>query len=146
VSVVSKSLRHVLTATTPFSGADQRYQTDARAGANGRPGSFGSAVAQRLLPDAAALRPPPRSAAFAKSSFGGKEATAEAGDAATPTPTPTKGANRNTNVRETKTVKGQKEVVIDIAALRGKGYPAPVNLDTGGAPQQQPKAQGKKKA
>ena len=65
--------------------------------------------------------------------------------AATPTPTPARGANRNdTNVRETKTVKGQKEVVIDIAALRGKGYPAPVNLDTGGAPQ--PKAQGKKKA
>ena len=64
--------------------------------------------------------------------------------AASPTPTPGKGANRNTNVRETKTVKGQKEVVIDIAALRGKGYPAPVSLDTGGAPQ--PKAQGKKKA
>ncbi len=66
--------------------------------------------------------------------------------AATPTPTPAKGDNRNANanVRETKTVKGQKEVVIDIAALRGKGYPAPVNLDTGGAPQ--PKAQSKKKA
>jgi lipoprotein-anchoring transpeptidase ErfK/SrfK len=69
----------------------------------------------------------------------------------TPTPTPAaagKGANRNANanVRETKTVKGQKEVVIDIAALRGKGYPAPVNLDAGGAPQQQPKSQAKKKA
>jgi lipoprotein-anchoring transpeptidase ErfK/SrfK len=66
--------------------------------------------------------------------------------AATPTPTPGKGkaANANANVRETKTIKGQKEVVIDIAALRGKGYPAPVNLDAGGAPQ--PKAQPKKKA
>ena len=66
--------------------------------------------------------------------------------AASPTPTPGKGANKNANanVRETKTIKGQKEVVIDIAALRGKGYPAPVNLDTGGAPQ--PKAQPKKKA
>ena len=66
---------------------------------------------------------------------------------ASPTPTPGKGANKNANanVRETKTIKGQKEVVIDIAALRGKGYPAPVNLDTGGAPQQQ-KAQPKKKA
>ena len=68
--------------------------------------------------------------------------------AATPSPTPGTAANKNTNnnanVRETKTVKGQKEVVIDIAALRGKGYPAPVNLDTGGAPQ--PKAQPKKKA
>jgi lipoprotein-anchoring transpeptidase ErfK/SrfK len=51
----------------------------------------------------------------------------------TPTPTPTPG--KKGQVRETKTVKGQKEVVIEIAALRGKGYPAPANLDTGGAPQ-----------
>jgi lipoprotein-anchoring transpeptidase ErfK/SrfK len=68
---------------------------------------------------------------------------------ASPTPTPGKGAankNANADVRETKTVKGQKEVVIDIAALRGKGYPAPVNLDTGGAPAQQPKGQAKRKA
>src|SRR5687768_6225969 len=64
---------------------------------------------------------------------------------ASPTPTPGKQGNKNANVRETKTVKGQKEVVIDIAALRGKGYPAPVNLDTG-APQPKPKAQPKKKA
>ncbi len=64
--------------------------------------------------------------------------------AASPTPTQAKGANKNANVRETKTIKGQKEVVIDIAALRGKGYPAPVNLDTGGAPQ--PKGPAKKKA
>ncbi len=64
--------------------------------------------------------------------------------AASPTPTPGKSTNKNADVRETKTIKGQKEVVIDIAALRGKGYPAPVNLDTGGAPQ--PKAQPKKKA
>jgi lipoprotein-anchoring transpeptidase ErfK/SrfK len=67
---------------------------------------------------------------------------------ASPTPTPGKGdnknADKNANVRETKTIKGQKEVVIDIAALRGKGYPAPVNLDSGGAPQ--PKAPAKKKA
>lgn len=70
--------------------------------------------------------------------------------AATPSPSPAAGknanknANSNANVRETKTIKGQKEVVVDIAALRGKGYPAPVNLDTGGAPQ--PKSQAKKKA
>jgi len=63
--------------------------------------------------------------------------------AASPTPTPGKGAKKSANVRETKTIKGQKEVVIEISALRGKGYPAPVNLDTGGAPQ--PK-QPKKKA
>lgn len=62
---------------------------------------------------------------------------------ATPSPTPAKGANRNANVRETKTIKGQKQVLIDIAALRGKGYPAPVNLDTGGGPEQQPKGQPK---
>src|SRR5688572_4299294 len=66
--------------------------------------------------------------------------------AATPTPTPGKQANKNANVRETKTIKGQKEMVVEIAALRGKGYPAPVNLDTGGAPQQKPKSQPKKKA
>jgi lipoprotein-anchoring transpeptidase ErfK/SrfK len=67
----------------------------------------------------------------------------------TPTPTPAagKGSNKNANVRETKTIKGQKEVVIEVAALRGKGYPAPVNLDAGGAKQQQPaKAQPKRKA
>jgi len=68
-----------------------------------------------------------------------------------PSPSPSPGKEKNEkgekNVRETKTIKGQKEVVIDIAALRGKGYPAPVNLDTGGAPQQkQPAAQPKKKA
>jgi lipoprotein-anchoring transpeptidase ErfK/SrfK len=37
----------------------------------------------------------------------------------------------NSNGRVTRTIKGQKEVVIEIAALRGKGYPAPVNLDAG---------------
>ena len=63
-----------------------------------------------------------------------------------PTPSPTPGKNKNANVRETKTVKGQKEIVVDIAALRGKGYPAPVNLDTGGAPPQQQKGQPKRKA
>jgi L,D-transpeptidase catalytic domain len=30
-----------------------------------------------------------------------------------------------------RTIKGGKEVVIEIGALRGKGYPAPVDLDTG---------------
>ena len=32
-------------------------------------------------------------------------------------------------------MKGKKEIVVEIAALRGKGYPAPANLDAGtGAP------------
>ena len=69
-----------------------------------------------------------------------------AGDAS-PTPTPAakgKDKEQEKSAHITYTIKGQKEVVIDIAALRGKGYPAPVNLDTGGAPP--PKAQPKKKA
>jgi lipoprotein-anchoring transpeptidase ErfK/SrfK len=33
----------------------------------------------------------------------------------------------------TRSVKGKKEVVIEIAALKGKGYPAPVNVNNGGA-------------
>jgi lipoprotein-anchoring transpeptidase ErfK/SrfK len=64
--------------------------------------------------------------------------------AASPTPTPGKGKEEKKSDRITYTIKGEKEVVIDIAALRGKGYPAPVNLDTGGAPQ--PKQPAKKKA
>ena len=44
-----------------------------------------------------------------------------------------KNANGNTNSSSsvTRAVKGKKEVVIEIAALKGKGYPAPVALDTG---------------
>lgn len=40
-------------------------------------------------------------------------------------------------------VKGQKEIVIEIAALKGKGYPAPVNLDTGVPKKQTPPATAK---
>jgi lipoprotein-anchoring transpeptidase ErfK/SrfK len=58
--------------------------------------------------------------------------------AATPTPTPSKKADKKDGDRVTRTIKGQKEVVIEIAALRGKGYPAPVNL-SGGEQQPQPK-------
>ncbi|HYP00961.1 MAG TPA: L,D-transpeptidase family protein [Pyrinomonadaceae bacterium] len=61
---------------------------------------------------------------------------------ASPSATP-EGANKNANknankktdaesAKVTRTIKGQKEIVIEIAALRGKGYPAPVGLDTGG--------------
>jgi lipoprotein-anchoring transpeptidase ErfK/SrfK len=35
----------------------------------------------------------------------------------------------------TRSVKGAKEIVIEIAALQGKGYPAPVAMNTGGAKQ-----------
>jgi lipoprotein-anchoring transpeptidase ErfK/SrfK len=45
------------------------------------------------------------------------------------------GANKNSTrgSHVTRAVKGKKEVVIEIAALKGKGYPAPVNAGAGGA-------------
>lgn len=46
----------------------------------------------------------------------------------------------------TRTVKGAKEVVIEIAALAGKGYPAPVALNTGGAKPVTPAAMPKRKS
>lgn len=36
----------------------------------------------------------------------------------------------STSSRVTKNIKGKKEIVIDIAALKGKGYPAPVNINS----------------
>lgn len=41
--------------------------------------------------------------------------------------------------KETKTIVGRKEVAVPIAALAGKGYPAPVALNAGGAPAAAPK-------
>ena len=50
-----------------------------------------------------------------------------------------KGASKNANKKTeaasgkvTSSVKGRKEIVIEVGALKGKGYPAPVDLDTGG--------------
>jgi len=40
-------------------------------------------------------------------------------------------ANSNSSGRVTRSIKGQKEMIVEIAALRGKGYPAPVNLKSG---------------
>lgn len=40
--------------------------------------------------------------------------------------------NQNKDVKETKTIKGAKEMTIELAALKGKGYPAPVDFNTGG--------------
>ncbi len=61
-------------------------------------------------------------------------------------------ANKNANKtpaagtqKVTRTVKGQKEIVIELAALKGKGYPAPVNLDTGGGTASKPPAATTKK-
>ncbi len=41
-------------------------------------------------------------------------------------------ANRkpSTSAKVTRTIKGSKEIVVDIAALKGKGYPAPVNINS----------------
>jgi lipoprotein-anchoring transpeptidase ErfK/SrfK len=63
---------------------------------------------------------------------------------ASPTPTP-KEKDKEKSGKVTYNVKGQKELVIDVAALRGKGYPTPVNLMPA-APQTTaaPKAKGKK--
>lgn len=52
-----------------------------------------------------------------------------------------KGKSKTGNV--TYNVKGDKEVVVEVAALRGKGYPAPVNL-TPPAPESKPAAPRKK--
>jgi lipoprotein-anchoring transpeptidase ErfK/SrfK len=38
---------------------------------------------------------------------------------------------KNTSEKETRTIKGAKEATVEIAALKGKGYPAPVDLNTG---------------
>lgn len=55
-------------------------------------------------------------------------------------PSPSPSAQKSEKKKEepkapevTKTVKGKKEIVIEVAALKGKGYPAPVELNTGGA-------------
>jgi lipoprotein-anchoring transpeptidase ErfK/SrfK len=43
---------------------------------------------------------------------------------------PTKSANARKG-KETKTIVGRKDILVPIAALQGKGYPAPVNLNSG---------------
>jgi lipoprotein-anchoring transpeptidase ErfK/SrfK len=47
-------------------------------------------------------------------------------------PSPTTSEKKSTATKATpRATKNQKEIVIEIAALKGKGYPAPVDLDTG---------------
>jgi lipoprotein-anchoring transpeptidase ErfK/SrfK len=46
-----------------------------------------------------------------------------------------KGGNKNANAQSgkvTRNIKGAKEIAIPIAALQGKGYPSPIDLNTGG--------------
>ncbi|HEY3135002.1 MAG TPA: L,D-transpeptidase [Blastocatellia bacterium] len=47
-------------------------------------------------------------------------------------------ANNTASGKVTRTIKGGKEVVVEIPALVGKGYPAPVDLDAGVAPKKSP--------
>jgi len=50
-------------------------------------------------------------------------------------PSPTTSEKKSTATKATpRATKNQKEIVIEIAALKGKGYPAPVDLDTGTGP------------
>ena len=51
--------------------------------------------------------------------------------AASPSPDATKVANKKATPVKKPIGKNQKEVVIELAELRGKGYPAALNLDTG---------------
>ena len=53
--------------------------------------------------------------------------------------------SENSNGKITRTIKGSKEVVIEIAALKGKGYPAPVDMNTGGAKEAPAKGAKKKR-
>jgi hypothetical protein len=53
---------------------------------------------------------------------------------------------KNESPHVTRTIKGRKEVVVEIAALKGKGYPAPVDLNTGGAPTPKDNSMGGKKS
>jgi len=60
-----------------------------------------------------------------------------------------KNGNKNSKTssagpKVTTTVKGRKEIVIPIAALAGKGYPDPVDLNTGGAPSDKSSTESKK--
>jgi lipoprotein-anchoring transpeptidase ErfK/SrfK len=70
-----------------------------------------------------------------------RDAAGRPASGAGPTPTPTPGRKAQGPVRETKSIKGQKEAVIELAALKGKGYPAPTPNSGFAAPKpgQQPK-------
>jgi lipoprotein-anchoring transpeptidase ErfK/SrfK len=54
-----------------------------------------------------------------------------------------KNANSQENGKVTKNIKGKKEIIVEIAALKGKGYPAPVDLNTGGKSNPNGKITGK---
>jgi lipoprotein-anchoring transpeptidase ErfK/SrfK len=52
--------------------------------------------------------------------------------------------SENPEGKVTRAVKGKKEIVIELAALKGKGYPAAVSLDTGSGAKKQPATNAQK--
>ena len=65
----------------------------------------------------------------------GKTAAAEPSSADTASKKGANGKAKPQNAGQvTRTIKGVKEVVIQIDQLKGKGYPGPVDLDSGVAP------------
>lgn len=66
------------------------------------------------------------------SALNAMSATPQAAPSPSPSPSPSPGKKP---ARKKEPAKNQMEVVIEIASFAGKGYPAPVNLDTGGGPQ-----------
>ncbi|HKP48153.1 MAG TPA: L,D-transpeptidase [Pyrinomonadaceae bacterium] len=60
-----------------------------------------------------------------------KSSTASASPATSPSKTSAKPEPKAAMAKTKPLAKGQKEIVIEIAALKGKGYPVAVNLDTG---------------
>jgi lipoprotein-anchoring transpeptidase ErfK/SrfK len=60
-------------------------------------------------------------------------------------PSPTAKSKQTGQRKLTRTVKGAKEMIIEIAALQGKGYPAPVDLSAGTPVKATPPKRAKKK-
>lgn len=55
-------------------------------------------------------------------------------------------SNRNSSGRVTRTIKGEKEVAVEVAALKGKGYPAPADLGTGDSAKSQKPSKSRSRA
>lgn len=70
--------------------------------------------------------------ALAQMGGSGTAQTAPLPQSAGPSPSPTTSEKKSAATKATpRATKNQKEIVIEIAALKGKGYPAPADLDTG---------------
>jgi len=72
---------------------------------------------------------------------GGKPATETSAKGSTSAKSSTRASSRKGNTasgKVTRRIKGGKEVIVQIPALLGKGYPAPVDLDSGAASKKTP--------